>query len=98
MSLQHRLDFDRINVESLVDNQILGPSDDDEVSIHQLGEIASIEPSLGIDGSGGFFRRPVIALHHVRTTHSQFTDATSRNWLTIASYELYLDAWKHSAD
>src|SRR4029077_17301149 len=98
MSIQHRFDFGWVHIKSAVDDQIFRAPDDEEVSIFQASEIASIKPSVGIDGSGGFFRSAIVALHDVGAANAQFADSPCGNRLAIASDELDLNSWKHRAN
>ena len=55
--------------------QALG--DDDLPAFVDVAAVAGVEPSVGVDGFGGFFRLIVVAFHHRRTLHQYFIILTN---------------------
>src|ERR1700687_6027310 len=97
-SVQHRLNFGGVDIESAVNNQILRASDDGKISVLEPGEVASVKPSFGIDHRSGLFWRPVVALHNIGAAHPQFTHLPVRHRLAVASHEFNLNTRKSLAD
>src|SRR5258708_40096650 len=73
MSVQHRLDFRRVDIEPKADDELLRAPDDEEVAVLEAREVAGVDPSFRIDRVGGFLGGLVIALHDVWPARPQLT-------------------------
>src|SRR6202011_4479717 len=54
MSIQHRLDFARVDIEPKADDQLLLTTDYEETPIFEPSAVARVEPSFPIDSGGCF--------------------------------------------
>src|SRR5579859_2281695 len=97
MRVQNSLHFRGVNIEAKSDNQILGASDNEKISILEAGQITGIEPSIRTDGSRCFFGRAIIPFHDVWSAHPQFAYFSFGEGLTITSNQSGFHAGKHRA-
>src|SRR5579863_603616 len=50
MRVQHRFHFRRVDILSKANDQLLGASNNKQISVFHTGKVAGVEPSLGIYG------------------------------------------------
>src|SRR6185369_7527887 len=71
MSQQHRFEFGRRHLETLVLDQLLRTIDDEEVPVFvYVTDVASVQPTFPIDGPSGRFRFVQVSFHDLWTTHT----------------------------
>src|SRR5580692_10826924 len=91
MTVQHCLNFGRVDIESMADDQVFRSSDDEKISIIQPSQITGIEPSFGINSSGCLLGSAIVALHDVRSPHPQLARFTFSYWFAVGADQLYFN-------
>src|SRR5260370_42301112 len=91
MLVQYCLDLGRIDIEAGADDQLLGAADDVKNVIFEAGEIASIEPAIGVNHRRGPLGGPIIAAHDIGTADVQFADLARSDGATARPTQTRLD-------
>src|ERR1700723_698328 len=97
MRVQNRFNFRWVDVLSEANDQFLASTNDEEISVLEAGQVARVEPSLGIDRSSRLLWRVIITLHHIRTAHPQFADFSLGDRLLIGAYQLHFHSRQNPA-
>src|SRR5277367_1450737 len=98
MGIQNGLNFGGIDVEAKSDDEIFGAPHDEKMLLLEASEISRVEPAFGVDGSGGFAGRAIVAFHDVWSTHMQLAHFPGRDWLTILPNQSGFYSREHGAD
>ena len=100
MGVDKLFDFLGVDVFSAADDHILEAAGDEEGSVRiAAGQIAGMEPAVGIDGGGGGIGHFIVALHDVITAGAELAVLTVRQFLAgFGIDDLALDMGEGIAD
>jgi hypothetical protein len=94
MRVEHRLDFQRIDLEAGADDQLLAAPGDEQGAVRILArQVAGIEPAAR-RSTAAVLRLAVVALHHVRAAHEQLRRSAAGG----QSFDPHFDARNRMAD
>ena len=72
---EHCFELGRCHLEAVVLDQLLDPPDDEQVPVGvDAGEIAGVQPAVGVDGLGGRGGVVEVSGHHLWSPHEQLAD------------------------